>query len=107
MTKKFEDASGLSEAVMRRTDNTMINRKWTKCQTMIYKTLHRNLKIAQEPHYKPRGEFRKENQFLHHYWHISCHSYCKLDDKSLMSKVPDCDYDKRKISVVMCDIYIP
>ena len=47
MTNKFEDASGLSEAVMRRTDNTMINRKWTKCQTMIYKILHRNLKIAQ------------------------------------------------------------
>jgi hypothetical protein len=35
----------------RRMDNTMTKRKRTKGQTMIYKTLHRKLKIEQhEPH---------------------------------------------------------
>jgi hypothetical protein len=34
-----------------RTDNTIETRKGTTAQTMIYKTLHRNLKIEQhEPH---------------------------------------------------------
>ena len=37
----------LSEAVNRRTDNTMANRKGTKWQTMNDKTLHRKLKIEQ------------------------------------------------------------
>ena len=37
-----------------RTDNTMTKRKRTKEQIMIYKTLHRKLKIEQhEPHLKP------------------------------------------------------
>jgi hypothetical protein len=32
----------------------MVQRKRTKGQTMIYKTLHRKLKMEQrEPHYKP------------------------------------------------------
>ena len=47
--------NGNSEAVNRsRKDNTMVKRKRSKGQTMIYKTLHRVLKIEQyEPHYKP------------------------------------------------------
>jgi hypothetical protein len=45
--EKFED----TKRVIRRTDNTMANRKSTKGQTMIYKTLHRKLKVEQhEPH---------------------------------------------------------
>jgi hypothetical protein len=33
--------SKLQESVNRRTDNTMVKRKRSKVQTMIYKTLHR------------------------------------------------------------------
>ena len=45
--EKFED----TKRVIRRTDNTIANRKSTKGQTMIYKTLHRKLKVEQhEPH---------------------------------------------------------
>jgi hypothetical protein len=45
-----------SEAVIRRwAENKMVKRKRAKGQTMIYKTLHRKLKIEQqEPHKKPR-----------------------------------------------------
>ena len=50
---------GSSEAVNRRktcTENTIATRKETKGQTMIYKKLHRKLKIEQhEPQYN-RGE---------------------------------------------------
>ena len=35
------------EAVNRRTDNTIVRKKGTKGQKMIYKTLHRKLKIEQ------------------------------------------------------------
>jgi hypothetical protein len=47
---------GESEAVNQRwADNTMAKRKRKKGQTMIYKTLHRKLKVEQsEPLYKPR-----------------------------------------------------
>jgi hypothetical protein len=36
---------GLSEVVNQKTDNSMAKRKRTKGQTMIWKTLHRKLKI--------------------------------------------------------------
>jgi hypothetical protein len=47
-TNSLKIPKGQSEAVNRRTDNTMTKRKRRKGQTMIFKTLHRNLKI--EPH---------------------------------------------------------
>jgi hypothetical protein len=47
-TTSLKIQKGYSESVNRRTDNTMANGKHTK---MIYKTLHRKLKIEQhEPH---------------------------------------------------------
>ena len=53
----FEDIQkkGQSDSVYRRRiDNAMGKRKRTKGQTMIYKTLHRKLKIEQrEPYYNP------------------------------------------------------
>jgi len=47
--KKIEDTK---DAVNQRTDNTMAKRKLTNRQTMIYKTLHRTLKIEQK--HEPR-----------------------------------------------------
>jgi hypothetical protein len=48
---KCEDTNGQSEVENQRTDNTMAKRQRTEGQTMIYKTLHRKLKIEQqEPH---------------------------------------------------------
>ena len=38
---------GKSESVIRRTDNTVAKKKGIKVETMIYKTLHRKLKIEQ------------------------------------------------------------
>jgi len=58
-------------------------RKRLKEQTIIYKTLHRKLK--------------------QHYWHPSRCSCCLSGNKSLTRKIPDCDYDKRNIFVVICD----
>jgi len=46
-----ESSKGQSEAVIRRTDNIMTKRKGTKRQTMIYKTLHRKIKIEQHEPY--------------------------------------------------------
>jgi hypothetical protein len=50
--EKFEEPKGYSKAINpRNTDNTMAKRKGTKGQTMIYKTLHRKLRIERhEPH---------------------------------------------------------
>ena len=45
-----------SEAVNGRTDNTIVKLIKTERQTMIYKTLHRQLNIEQ--HHKNRGELR-------------------------------------------------
>ena len=46
LREEFEDTKGYSESVYRRrTDNTMANRKSTKGQAIIYKTLQRKLKI--------------------------------------------------------------
>jgi len=38
-------------------------------------------------------------QFLFHTCHPFCYSYYKPGDKTWMRKGPDCDYDKRNISV--------
>ena len=40
--------NGKSEVVIRRTDNTMANRKGTKRQTSVNKILHRKLKIKEQ-----------------------------------------------------------
>ena len=45
----------------------------------------------------------KGKQFLLYVWHPSCSSYYKSDDKSWMRNRPDCDNEKRNISVVICD----
>ena len=47
--RKFEDNKGIvkSRIIRIRTDNTMANRKRTKGQKRIYKTLHRKLQIEQ------------------------------------------------------------
>ena len=48
---KYEDIKGaiISQAANQRTDNAMTKRKKkTKAQTMIYKTLHKKLKIEQD-----------------------------------------------------------
>ena len=45
---------------------------------------------------------RKGKQFLAHIWHPSCYSCNKPGDKSWIKNGPDCDYDKRNISVVIC-----
>ena len=51
--EKFEDTKGVMRNRKMRKDRQHKGKK-TKRQTMIYKTLHRKLKIAQhEPHYKP------------------------------------------------------
>lgn len=43
----------ISEGVNRRTKTTMVKRKRTEGQTILYKALHRKRKIEQrEPHYK-------------------------------------------------------
>jgi hypothetical protein len=52
MTKRRRTDNTMTKR--RRTDNTMNKRRRTKGQTMIYKTLHRKLKMNQhEPYEKP------------------------------------------------------
>jgi hypothetical protein len=46
--EKFEDTEG----GIRRVDNTMAKRKRAKRQTMIYKAIHRELKIEQYESYQ-------------------------------------------------------
>jgi hypothetical protein len=41
---------------LNRTDNTMATRQRTQTQIMIYKTLHRKLKVEQHEPYKRMGE---------------------------------------------------
>jgi hypothetical protein len=56
--KEYIRGNKFEETVNRRkTDNTIDKRKWTKGQTIIYKTLHRKLKIVQhEPRIKTGSE---------------------------------------------------
>jgi len=53
----------------------MGKRKGTKGQTMIYKTLHRKVKIEQYELHKKigvnTGALERGKQFLLHYWHPS------------------------------------
>jgi hypothetical protein len=50
--KSLKISKMYSKAVNGRIDNTMTNKKWTKGQTIIYKAIHRKLKIEQqEPQY--------------------------------------------------------
>ena len=51
--EKFEDTKGLSRSL--KSDNTMVKRKTTKRQTMIYKTLHRKLTIERHEPRKKTG----------------------------------------------------
>ena len=51
----------------RRPGNAMAKIKRTKCETMIYKTLHRKLKIEQhetQPHKNTMGEIRYTNKII-------------------------------------------
>ena len=50
---------------------------------------------------------RKTKQFLLHMWNPSCFSCNKSGAKSWMRKGLSCDYDKRRISVVICDTNTP
>jgi hypothetical protein len=49
----------------------------------------------------------KGKQFLFHMWHTSCYSFYEAGDRPWTQKGPDCDYDKRNITVVICDTDIP
>ena len=52
MKKGLKIPKEQSESVnLRRTDNTIANRKRTKAKTTIYKTLHQKLKIEQHEHH--------------------------------------------------------
>jgi hypothetical protein len=102
----FEDDKGVISGKSK--EKLWPKEKNTKEQTMIYKTLHRKVKIEQQEFpLKTGGEFdqvlRNQKQFLLHLWHPSCHSSYKYGDKSWMKKGPNCDYDKRNISVVICE----
>jgi hypothetical protein len=44
---KFDDTKGVIRLHKSKKDNTMTKRKRAKGQTMIYKTLHRKIKIEQ------------------------------------------------------------
>ena len=47
LKERFEDTNGLLEDLnQRKTGDTVAKRKRTKGQTVIYKTLHRKLKIG-------------------------------------------------------------
>ena len=46
---------------------------------------------------------KSKNQFLLHMWRPSCYYCYTPGDESCMRKGPDCNYDKRKISVIICD----
>ena len=49
-----------NQTVNRRSkDSVTTNRKWTKEQTMIYKTLHKKLKIGQHELHKKAGDAPK------------------------------------------------
>jgi hypothetical protein len=46
--KSLKISKMCSKAVNGRIDSTMTNKKWTKGQTIIYKAIHRKLKIEQQ-----------------------------------------------------------
>jgi hypothetical protein len=75
LRKVLRYQSGNQNAVnrFRTNNNTWIRKKKGQKQTMIYKTLHRNLKIDQHKTYWKSVVFRKGRQFLLHNWHPSCY----------------------------------
>jgi hypothetical protein len=49
-----------------KTDNAIAKRKTTKGKTIIYKAIHRQLKIAKhDPHFNPRGTLEVSAVPLH------------------------------------------
>ena len=67
--KSLKIPKGQSEAVNKRTDNTMTKKKKDKKTNKIYKTLHGKLKIGQHEFHKKWGLTRviqKMKQFLLH-----------------------------------------
>jgi hypothetical protein len=83
---KFEIPNEWSETVNQRTNNTMAKRKRTKWQTMIYKTLHRKLKIEQRTPVKTGGFHHCQtglsyaswfkNIFYSYGWYMYCLKHC-------------------------------
>ena len=74
----------------------------TKGQTMIYKTLHRKIKIEQHEHHTKHGNgLRGSGSAL---VTPGCYSCYIFGHKSRRKKGSDCDYDKRNISVFICDV---
>ena len=53
--EKFEVTTGIIRGRKQGTENTMVNRKGAKRQTMINKTLHRKRRIDQHEPTKNRG----------------------------------------------------
>ena len=75
-----------------------MNKRNNKNGETICNTLHRRLKSSNTNRTKNRWwtqVLMKGKQFLLHMWHPSSNSCIKPDDKSLMRKGPDCDYNKR------------
>jgi hypothetical protein len=72
--------------------------KYRKRQTMICKTLHRKLKNMDLSRVQRKGKHVRL-----YWWRPSFYTCYKPVDKSWMRKGPDCHYDKRNISVVICN----
>jgi hypothetical protein len=100
-----------SEAVNRRKiDNTIVKRKGTQLQTMVYKTLWTKLTITQH-NLPPSIEKWAGSEHCWcgrvdiscglHYWYQSCYSRYKPGEKVWMRRGPDCYYDKQNIYVVI------
>jgi hypothetical protein len=70
---------------------------------MIYRTLHATQQQQKTIEQHEPQVLRKGKQFLVHMWYSTCYSYYKSGDMSWMRKWSDWDYDKRNISVVICD----
>ena len=69
---------------------------------MIYKTLHRKIKIEQHEHHTKHGNgLRGSGSAL---VTPGCYSCYIFGHKSRRKKGSDCDYDKRNISVFICDV---
>ena len=103
--KKRKDRQWLKEK-----GQTMVKRERTKRKTRGHKTLHRKLKINTHKPYRNimcSGRVSSScstNDTLPVCY--SCHKSGKTSS-TCMRKEPDCDYDKRNISVVICDTDIP
>jgi hypothetical protein len=83
----------------------MDKRNRTKGQTMIYSTLHRQLKIEKHEPHKNTG-INSGGKVSTPLVASSCYSCYKHCNKSWMRKWRDCDYNKRNTSVVIYDTEI-